>query len=196
VQRKERESNPQGRFPGSAVFETAALANGLALPAGSQSVPSVGPIHSAPAAGIEPAPSRLTAGRSYQHELHRNPRLCRILASTSWQSGRPDSNRRSPAPKAGGLPGFPTPRTDSQSAQRESNPPFRPGKAVGDHYLTGTRNAQPYCQGEHRVGLEPTSPPYESGALPLGHPCRNHHPSHLRPNRRLIDKPTCQGNHS
>src|SRR4051812_33939644 len=44
----------------SAVFEAAAIAHWLALP------------HAAPAAGIEPASSRLTAGRPYQHELHRN----------------------------------------------------------------------------------------------------------------------------
>ena len=65
---------------------------------GSSRVPSpVGlPFHRrAPAAGIEPASPRLTAGRSYQHELHRN---CRVR-----QSGWPDSNRRFPAPKAGGL---------------------------------------------------------------------------------------------
>ena len=55
----------------------------------------------APAAGIEPASPRLTAGCSCQHELHRNRGV--------RQSGWPDLNRRSPAPKAGGLPGFPTP---------------------------------------------------------------------------------------
>ena len=53
------------------------------------------PHRPAPAAGIEPASPRLTAGRSYQHELHRNRRI--------GQSGWPDLNRRFPAPKAGGL---------------------------------------------------------------------------------------------
>ena len=76
------------RSPG---FEPGAVAHRLALPH-----------RRAPAAGIEPASSRLTAGRSYQHELHRNRRV--------RQSGWPDSNRRSPAPEAGGLPGFPTSR--------------------------------------------------------------------------------------
>ena len=69
------------RSPG---FEPGAVALRLALP-----------YRRAPAAGIEPASPRLTAGRSYQHELHRN---CRVR-----QSGWPDSNRRFPAPKAGGL---------------------------------------------------------------------------------------------
>ena len=35
-------------------------------------------------------------------------------------------------------PGFPTSRT--ASAQRESNPHFRLGKAVGCHYIMGTRH--------------------------------------------------------
>ena len=69
------------RSPG---FEPGAVALRLALPR-----------RQAPAAGIEPASPRLTAGYSYQHELHRNRRV--------GQSGWPDSNRRSPAPKAGGL---------------------------------------------------------------------------------------------
>ena len=76
------------RSPG---LEPGAVAGRLALPD-----------RRAPAPGIEPASSRSTAGRSCQHELHRN---CRVR-----QSGWPDSNRRSPAPKAGGFPGFPTSR--------------------------------------------------------------------------------------
>ncbi len=55
------------------------------------------PNRQAPVAGIEPASPRLTAGRSYQHELHR------IHDHRARQSGWPDSNRRFPAPKAGGL---------------------------------------------------------------------------------------------
>src|SRR5262249_19012582 len=53
------------------------------------------PHRRAPAAGIEPASPRFTAGCSCQHELHRNRRV--------RQSGWPDSNRRFPAPRAGGL---------------------------------------------------------------------------------------------
>src|SRR5208337_541178 len=48
----------------SSGFEPGAVALRLALPH-----------RRAPAAGIEPASPRLTAGRSYQHELHRNRRL-------------------------------------------------------------------------------------------------------------------------
>ena len=84
----------------------------------------------APAAGIEPASSRLTAGYSYQHELHRNRRV--------RQSGWPDSNRRFPAPKAGGLPGFPTSRvvsfTDKCPAGVEpARPPWRGGRLPLHH---------------------------------------------------------------
>ena len=69
------------RSPG---FEPGAVALRLALPH-----------RRAPAAGIEPASPRLTAGCSCQHELHRNRKL--------RQSGWPDLNRRFPAPEAGGL---------------------------------------------------------------------------------------------
>ena len=81
--RKERESNPQGS-------SLARFRAGCRRPSACPSVD-----RRAPAAGIEPASSRLTAGCSYQHELHRNRRV--------RQSGWPDSNRRSPAPEAGGL---------------------------------------------------------------------------------------------
>ena len=75
---------------------------------------------------------RLTAGRSYQHELHRNRRVDR-------QSGWPDLNRRSPAPEAGGLARLShIPRLVPTSAQRESNPHVRHGKAVGCRYIMGT----------------------------------------------------------
>ena len=57
-------------------FESGAVALRLALPH-----------RRAPAAGIEPASSRLTAGRSYQHELHR------IHDHRARQSGRLDTVR-------------------------------------------------------------------------------------------------------
>ncbi len=43
---------------------------------------------------------------------------CRHVSSQ--KSGWPDSNRRSPAPKAGGLPGFPTSRDSHSKARRNS----------------------------------------------------------------------------
>ena len=73
----------------STVFETAAIANWLALPYSRAAV-----------AGIEPASGRLTARLPYQHRPHRN----------MYQSAWSDLNRRSPAPEAGGIPGFPTRR--------------------------------------------------------------------------------------
>ena len=104
------------RSPG---FEPGAVAHRLALPN-----------RRAPAAGIEPASPRLTAGYSYQHELHRNRRV--------RQSGWPDSNRRSPAPEAGGLARLSHIPSRTESAQRESNPHVRHGKAVGCRYIMGT----------------------------------------------------------
>ena len=45
----------------------------------------------------------------------------------------------------------------SQTQQRESNPHFRHGKAVGCRYIMGASNRWSNCQrSEHRVGLEPT----------------------------------------
>ncbi len=93
------------------------------------------------------------------------------------QPGRPDSNRRSPAPKAGGLPGFPTPRVVQSSAQRESNPHVRHGEAVGYRYIMGTLHRHRIVkesEREHRVGLEPTSPHYGCGILAAGPPVHFH----------------------
>ena len=70
-----------------------------------------------------------------------------------------------------------------QSAQWELNPHFRHGKAAGYRYIMGAklksdcqrsmtpaiRNRRHRMQ-EHWVGLEPTSPPYESGILAAGRP--------------------------
>jgi hypothetical protein len=63
-------------------------------------------------------------------------------------------------------PGLDRPRA-SASAQRESNPHFRHGKAVGCHYNMGTDQPRPNCQRdrEHRVGVEPTSPHYGCGVF-------------------------------
>ncbi len=62
--------------------------------------------------------------------------------------------------------------THRQSAQWESNPHFRHGKAVGCHYIMGA-SCFLNCQRskEHRVGLEPTSPRYDGGILPLDDQC-------------------------
>ena len=55
------------------------------------------------------------------------------------------------------------------SAQRESNPHVRHGKAVGYRYIMGTIAVPALSKSrEHRVGLEPTSPPYESGIFAAG----------------------------
>jgi hypothetical protein len=93
------------------------------------------------------------------------------------KSGRRDLNPRSRAPDdhrcaavPGGIPGFPT--SCSKSAQRELNPHFRHGKAVGCRYIMGAnvvcrivkeRNSQ-----EHREGLEPSSLQYGCSILAAG----------------------------
>ena len=134
----------------SAVFETAAIAQ-LACPS----------TESAPAAGIEPASSRLTAGRSVPARA----------PPESIQSGRPDSNRRSPGPEPGGLPGFPTPRpveVPSGSRTRTSAMARRQAAATSWAHFTVTELSK-RSRG-HRVGLEPTPPHYGCGVLAAGRP--------------------------
>jgi hypothetical protein len=59
----------------------------------------------------------------------------------------------------------------SASAQRESNPHVRHGKAVGYRYIMGTITVPELSRSrEHRVGLEPTSPPYEGGVFAAKRP--------------------------
>ena len=68
---------------------------------------------------------------------------------------------------------FPHPESSRSptSAQRESNPHVRHGKAVGYRYIMGTIAVPELSKSrEHRVGLEPTSPPYEGGVLAAGRP--------------------------
>jgi hypothetical protein len=75
---------------------------------------------------------------------------------------------------------FPTPRRSAfvmamhpslaKSAQRESNPHIRRGKAVGCRYIMGTLNAvkrsiSHNTRAERRVGVEPTFPRYEGGVF-------------------------------
>ena len=65
------------------------------------------------------------------------------------------------------------PYADRESAQRESNPHIRHGKAVGCHYIMGAcfvTNSNVKEQPEHRVGLEPTSPHYGCGILAARRP--------------------------
>ena len=68
------------------------------------------------------------------------------------KSGRPDLNRRSRAPEARGIPGFPT--SCHKSAQRESNPHFRHGKAAGCRYIMGALDHR--CAAVPCAGLSKT----------------------------------------
>ena len=59
------------------------------------------------------------------------------------------------------------------SAQRESNPHVRHGEAVGYRYIMGTFAVPALSKSrEHRVGVEPTSPPYGGGVFAAGRPVR------------------------
>ena len=63
---------------------------------------------------------------------------------------------------------FPHPESSRSltSAQRESNPHVRHGKAVGYRYIMGTFAVPGLSKSRgHRVGVEPTSPRYEGGIL-------------------------------
>jgi hypothetical protein len=68
---------------------------------------------------------------------------------------------------------FPHPESSRSptSAQRESNPHVRHGEAVGYRYIMGTIAVPELSKSrEHRVGLEPTSPPYEGGVFAARRP--------------------------
>jgi hypothetical protein len=82
---------------------------------------------SAPPMGLEPTTFSVTGRRAL-----------RLLHGGVFQSGWPDSNRRSPGPEPGGLPTFPTSRS-SQSTQRESNPHVHLGKVAGFRYIMSAR---------------------------------------------------------
>jgi hypothetical protein len=97
-------------------------------------------------------------------------------------SGRPDLNRRSRAPDARAVSNTKGARLShalmsadtrsAESAQRESNPHFRHGKAVGCRYIMGADEMNQLSKNfrEHRVGLEPTSPHYGCGVLAAKRP--------------------------
>ena len=58
-----------------------------------------------------------------------------------------------------------------KSAQRESNPHFRHGKAAGCRYIMGALWCAELSKNqEHREGLEPSSPHYGCGVLAAGRP--------------------------
>ena len=62
---------------------------------------------------------------------------------------------------------------DRKSAQRESNPHFRHGKAAGCRYIMGAnQRAELSKTAEHRAGVEPALPRYEGGVVAAGPPVR------------------------
>ena len=95
---------------------------------GSSGVPSpVGlPFRKAAVAGIEPASGRVTTACPYQHEHHRINHSVRMVGfepTISCSQGTRDAR----------LPHI----LNIESAQRESNPHIRHGKAVGCRYIMG-----------------------------------------------------------
>jgi hypothetical protein len=114
--RKERESNPQGCHARPA-------SNGVPSPVG---LPFR--FTKAAVAGIEPASGRLTAAYPYQHGSHR-------IVSFSQDGWIRTSDLVLPGHAE--CQAFPRPETNLQSAQRESNPHVRHGKATGCRYIMG-----------------------------------------------------------
>ena len=63
--------------------------------------------------GLEPPTHSLEGCRSIQLSYWRNGKAAPTLSATErHESGRPDLNRGPPAPKAGAIPGYATPRCD------------------------------------------------------------------------------------
>ena len=112
-QRKERESNSQGREarPGSS-----GVPSPIGLPFRNQT---------AAEAGIEPATKRLTAALPYQHGTHRIKSV-RMAGVEPAISCSPTNLRSVPDAECQAFP-----HPEIKSAQRESNPHIRHGKAVG-----------------------------------------------------------------
>ena len=117
----------------------------------SAALPVCVPCRKAPCTGLEPvSPARqagrhtrfVTGLRSSEHPAGVEP------ARPPWESGRLPLHHRC-----------------VQSAQRESNPHVRHGKAAGSRYIMGANTP------EHPVGVEPTRPSYQDGRLPLHHRC-------------------------
>jgi hypothetical protein len=139
-QRKEGESNPQGsslgRFRGGCHRQ-------LACP----SVPyrRVATQHTRGSRGGSRTPNGPVNSRV---RLPVPPPWKSGLQSYSYsQSGRPDSNRRSPGPEPGGLPGFPTPRPSVEgkcpAGVEPALPPWQGGRLPLHH---GHTSPSPDCQ--------------------------------------------------
>ena len=145
--RKVRESNPQSceARPGS---------SGVPSPVGL-------PFHKAAAAGIEPASARLTAARPYQHGDHRinSVRTAGVEPAFSCSQGTRDTR----LPHVLKLRAPSGNRTHASAMARQ--------QATATSWALGWK---PNCQrsSEHREGLEPSSPHYESGVFAAGSPVR------------------------
>ena len=131
----------------SAVFETVAVANRLALPyssCGDRNRTCEGAVNSR-----LPVPTQAPPQKSRRSWIRTNDLL--LPKQADFQA---------------------IPYADYESAQRESNPHFRHGKAVGCRYIMGTSQPRPNCQRDrgHRVGLEPTSPHYGCGVFAARRP--------------------------
>jgi hypothetical protein len=162
-QRPARDSNPHLRLDRPASSPIRRTSRHIQLAADA----------AAPAAGIEPASSRLTAERPYQHGPHRK-------LTSDGRGGRIRTGGLL-VPNQADWPGYPTPlKTDHIARRRDREcpagvepalPPWeggRPPRPLGhrDPRTELSKNDPP----EHRAGLEPASPPYESGVLAARRP--------------------------
>ena len=147
--RKGRESNAQG-----IIEMPIALRTHMPSPLGL-------PFRKAAAAGIEPASARLTAAHPYQHGNHRirSVRTAGIEPAFSCSQGTRDTR----LPHVLKLRAPSGNRTHASAMARQ--------QATATSWALGWK---PNCQRspEHREGLEPSSPHYESGVFAAGSPVR------------------------
>ena len=127
----------------------------------------------APAAGIEPATKRLTVALPYQHRTRRNVNGVRRTRNTDSKHGFRDMN--GPVRVADSQPRLHAHKAPSENRTRIF--------CMASRWVTTTPWAQnaslPNCQRskmprhqEHRAGIEPASPRYDGGVLPLDHQCQ------------------------
>jgi hypothetical protein len=157
-------------------------------------------------AGVEPTPSlygrrcadRYTTTASHckcarqeSNLLRQHVRLaCSRYTTVAFRSGRWDSNPRSPAPHAGGLPGFPTPCLES--TLRDSNPHRRLGRTACCPLHHGCLLDCPIVKDHIRQGDRRESNPLAPGSQPgpcpfgIGHSALGGSRTHTPPFKRRV----------
>jgi hypothetical protein len=104
------------------------------------------------------------------------------------QSAWSDLNRRSPASKTGGFPGFPTRLNKHPAGVEPALPAWRAGRLPLHHGCQRSDRIVKELLREHRVGLEPTSPHYGCGVLAAERPVPVSQWDQTDLNRHLLGK--------